>query len=103
MAAIADNLGIYILILGFPCCKESRFLSGSDVKESACNAGDLCSAPASGSSLKEGNGYPLQYFFLENFMDREAWRAIVHGIAESQTLLSDQHTRNQAGISIQST
>ena len=33
MAVIADNLGIYIPILGFPCCKESSFLSGSDVKE----------------------------------------------------------------------
>ena len=28
----------------------------------------------------EGNGYPLQYFCLENFMDREAWLATVHGL-----------------------
>ena len=31
----------------------------------------------------EGNGNPLQYSCLENPMDRGAWRAIVHGVAES--------------------
>ena len=36
-----------------------------------------------------GNGYPLQYCCLENPMDREAWRAIVHGVVKSQTQLSD--------------
>ena len=29
----------------------------------------------------EGNGYPLQYSYLENPRDREAWWAIVHGVA----------------------
>ena len=33
----------------------------------------------------EGNGNPLQYFCLENFMDREAWQATVHRVAESDT------------------
>ena len=33
----------------------------------------------------EGNGNPLQYFFLENPMDRGAWRAMVHGVAELDT------------------
>ena len=37
----------------------------------------------------EGNGNPLQYFCLENFMDGVAWLAIVHGVAKSQTQLSD--------------
>ena len=32
---------------------------------------------------EDGNGYPLQYFCLENSMDRGAWRAIVHGVQES--------------------
>ena len=36
-------------------------------------------------------GYPLQYSCLENPMDREAWQATVHGVAKSQTRLSDQH------------
>ena len=47
--------------------------NGSDSKESACNAGDPGSNPRLGRSPGEGNGNPLQYFCLENFMDREAW------------------------------
>ena len=37
----------------------------------------------------EGNGTPLQYSCLENPMDRGAWWAAVHGVAKSQTQLSD--------------
>ena len=37
----------------------------------------------------EGNGTPLQYSCLENPMDRGAWWAVVHGVAESQIRLSD--------------
>ena len=36
----------------------------------------------------EGNGTPLQYSFLENLMDRGAWKAAVHGVAEGRTRLS---------------
>ena len=46
------------------------------------NAGDTGSIPESGISPGEGNGYPLQYFCLENPMDRGAWQAIVHGVAK---------------------
>ena len=49
------------------------FPGGSDGKESACNEGD----PG------EGNGNPLQYSCLENPMNRGAWLATVHGVAES--------------------
>ena len=52
-------------------------------KESSCNAGDLGSIPGSGRSSGEGNGAPLQYSCLENPMDRGAWWATVHGVAES--------------------
>ena len=52
------------------------FPGGSDGKESACNAGDQGSIPGLGRSPGVGNGYPLQYSFLENSMDRGAWRAI---------------------------
>ena len=41
------------------------------------------------SHVGEGNGTPLQYSCLENPMDGGAWRATVHGVAESQTRLSD--------------
>ena len=37
----------------------------------------------------EGNGTPLQYSCLENPMDRGAWKAAVHGVAEGQTRLSN--------------
>ena len=37
----------------------------------------------------EGNGDPLQYACLKNVMDRRAWQAIVHGVAKSQTQLSN--------------
>ena len=52
------------------------FSSGTDSKESACNAGDLGLIPESGRSPGEGNGNPLQYSCLENPKDRGVWRAI---------------------------
>ena len=60
-------------ILGFPC--------GSDVKESACNAGDLGLIPGLGRSPGGGHGNPLQFSCLESPMNREAWWATVHGFA----------------------
>ena len=62
------------------------WLSG---KESACNSGDTGSIPRSGRSPGEGHGNPLQYSGLGNPMDRGAWLATVHGVAKSQTRLSD--------------
>ena len=49
----------------------------------------VSSIPGSGKSSGEGNGNPLQCSCLENPMDRGAWWAIVHGVAKSQTRLSD--------------
>ena len=65
------------------------FPGGSEGKASACNAGDLGSIPRWGRSPGEGNGKPLQYPFLKNPMDEEAWWATVHGVAKSRTRLSD--------------
>ena len=55
------------MILGFP--------GGVSGKESSCNTGDPSLIPPLGRSLGEGNGKPLQYSYLENPTDREAWRA----------------------------
>ena len=46
---------------------------GSDGKASVYDAGDPGSIPGLGRSLGEGNGNPLQYYCLENPMDRGAW------------------------------
>ena len=52
-------------------------------KESACNAGDVGSILGSGRSPGVAPGNPLQCSYLENPMDRGAWRATIHGITES--------------------
>ena len=62
---------------------------GSEVKASACNAGDLGSISGSGSSPGEGNGNPLQDSCLENPKDGGAWWATVHGVAKSRTRLNN--------------
>ena len=46
-----------------------------------CNVGDRSFILGSGRSLRERNGYLLQYSCLENSMDRGAWQATVHRIA----------------------
>ena len=68
--------------LGYKCCLRG-FPGGSKDKVSACNAGDPGSILGLGRSPGEGNGNPLQYSCLENPMDRRAWRATVHRVAES--------------------
>ena len=58
------------------------------VKKLPANAGDLrdaSSPPRSGRSPGGGYGNPLQYFCLENPMDRGAWQATVRGVAKSRT------------------
>ena len=65
------------------------FPGGSEGKASACNEGDLGSILGSGTSPGEGNGNPSQYSCLGNPMNSAAWWAKVHGVAKSQTRLSD--------------
>ena len=52
------------------------------VKNQPSNAGDTGSVPGFGRSPGEGNGNPPQYSCPGNPMDREAWRATVHGVSE---------------------
>ena len=56
------------------------------VNKPLANAGALRdSISGSGRSPEVGNGKPLQYFYLENFMGRRTWQATVYGVAKSQT------------------
>ena len=56
------------------------------VKNPPANTGDIRdtgSIPALGRSAGGRHGNPLQYSYLENPMDRGAWRATVTGVTES--------------------
>ena len=48
--------------------------------------------PEPGTSPGVGKDTPLQYSFLENYMDREAWQATACGAAKSRTRLSEHIT-----------
>ena len=65
------------------------------VKNLPANArvvGDVGLVPGLGRSPGGGNGNPLQYFCLKKPMDRGAWCATVHEVAESQIVLSMHFT-----------
>ena len=68
------------------------FPGGSDGKESACDAGEPGLISGSGRSPRVGNGNPLQHSSLGNPMDIGSWGATVHGVANSQTQLSNKHS-----------
>ena len=70
-------------------CGHLGFPGSSNSKECTCNAGDPGLIPGLGRSPGEGNGNPLQCPCPENSMDRGAWQATVHGVANSETRLSD--------------
>ena len=67
---------------------------GFSGRESALSIADACLIPGLGipglipAFPREGNGNPLHYSCLENSMDREAWRATVHGVAKNRTWLT---------------
>ena len=89
-----------------PACNSEDLrrpkIINSNVKDSAVGMG-AWPVPSSFSSLplplplwdplglnsREGSGTPLQYSCLEHPMDRGAWKAAVHGVAECRTRLSD--------------
>ena len=63
-----------------------KFPGGAVVNNLPANAGDTREAgliPGLGRSPGLGNGNSLQYSCLENYVDRGAWQATVHGVANS--------------------
>ena len=93
----AINIGVHV---SFPAIVFSGYMTStgiagsyssfgfpgdSDGKEFACNVRDPGLIPDSGRFPKEGSNYPLQYFCLENSMDRGTWQATAHGVAKCQT------------------
>ena len=83
--SISEENGEFPYIEG--ACFKKGFPGGSAIKNLPANIGDTGSTPGSGRSPGERNSSPLQYSCLENPLDREAWRATVHGVTKSQTRL----------------
>ena len=75
-------------LLGHKCLLSLGFPGGSAVKNLPAKAGDMDSIPGLGRSPEE-NGTPLQNSYLGNPMNRRAWWATVHRVAQSQTQLSN--------------
>ena len=71
------------------------------VKNLPASAGNLGSIPGLGRSLEEGNSNPLQFSCLGNPMDREAWRAPLHGVA-SELDMDEQLSNYNKGYAIKS-
>ena len=79
---------IFAYIYQNRACSDYFFPSvpgSSHGKDSVCNAGDPGSTPGLRRCPGGGHGNPLHYPCLENPMDRGAWRAAIHGVAESHT------------------
>ena len=74
--------GIYVYIIAD--LRSCTSLVAQMVKVSANNVGDSGSIPVLGRSPGVGNGNPLQYFCLENPVDREDRQAIAPGVTNSQ-------------------
>ena len=84
-----NKIGSYVFIfLGkvlWGPTQEDSFPGGSSVKNSTATQVMCVQSLGQEAPLEKGNGNPLQYSCQENFIDRGAWRATVHGIAKSQT------------------
>ena len=69
-------------LMGFPSG------AGNSLPANAGDLRDVSSIPGMGRSPGGRHSNPLQYSCLENPMDRGAWQATVHGVAESDTILA---------------
>ena len=85
---------LYLPMLCTPIHTHTGFPGGTVVKNLPANAGDSGDVgliPGLGRPPREGNGYPLQYPSLENPMNRGAWQAIVHEVAEMTDHMQQQN------------
>ena len=88
----------FLLQCMYGMCRVSRWLSD---KEPACNSGDTGAMgliPGLGRSPRGEHGNPLQYSCLENLVDRGAWQATVHRVAESFMTEIIYHTHKNVFI-----
>ena len=76
--------------------KSLKHSGGSDLKESARDAGDPGPIPGSGRSPGEGNGYPLQYPCLENSMDRGA--SVYHPLGRKESDMTEWLTLSNKAL-----
>ena len=73
------------------------------VKNPPANAGaeiDVGLIPGSGRCPGGGNGNPLQYSYLENSMNRGAWRATVYRVAKNHTRLKQHNTHATSRVQV---
>ena len=79
---------------------DQDFPGVSDSKESAFSEGDPGFIPGSGRSPGEGNGYPLQYSFLENSMDRGTWWITFHEVTKRLVLVDKCECSFLSGVQL---
>ena len=79
---------IHSLVDGHWVASNWASLVAQMIKSLPAMWGDPGSISGLGRSPGERNGYLLQYFSLENTMDRGAWWAIVHGVTSSKCIFS---------------
>ena len=77
----ADNSGSHFLLHVF-CLASEQVVE--NLPANTRHTGDVSSIPGPGRYAGGGNGNPLQYFCLENSMDRGVWQATVSEVAKSQ-------------------
>ena len=90
-----------VLYVCFLFCFQILFHSGllQDTEyTSLCYIVSLCWLSITYTVVGEGDGTPLQYSCLENLMDRGAWWAAVHGVAESRTPLKRLSSSSSSSV-----